>query len=87
MQISTTHLGCVLVYLKVRKLYVVSASEVTTIWRYTNVYIIIIIIIVWDVISGVARDYMWGTDPSAEGARVEAPSGVGLGTGVPSPAD
>ena len=46
MQISTTHLGCVLVYLKVRKLYVVSASEVTTIWRYTNVYIIIIIIIV-----------------------------------------
>jgi len=26
----------------------ISASEVTTIWRYTNVYIIIIIIIYWN---------------------------------------
>jgi len=31
---------------RTKKLTVSSASEVTTIWRYTNVYIIIIIIII-----------------------------------------
>ena len=40
-----------------------SPSEVTTLWRYTNLFIIIIIITDIGEISGVARNVNWGGSP------------------------
>ena len=45
--IHSSSLGLSLLSLLTNTLSVPSASEVTTLWRYTNLFIIIIIIIIW----------------------------------------
>ena len=52
-----------------------SPSEVTTLWRYTNLFIIIIITDIGE-ISGVARNVNWG------GAPLPCPLPLPLLTGI-----
>ena len=64
------------------KTVIFSASEVTTIWRYTNVYIIIIIIII---LVGIRNAYICNKQqPTVDTGLTDADIYVSINRGVDS---